>query len=319
MKKRYWLASGFALTGAAVAAHRLVRPRALDWERHADGLHHADRSRFVVVDGVRVHYQVAGDEDAPTLVLIHGFLASNFVWRDVLVPLAERGFRVIAPDLVGFGFSDKPADGEYTIAAQARMLVGLLDELRIERATLVGSSYGGAVATFVALDQPARVDRLVLVGAVCNDDLKRHPMLRLVATRAVGDVLSPPLLDLRYFLRRKLGRWRTAGAERQRVEQKVAGRHLPLRAADTQRAMLRTLRHWSATRVEREAHLLQQPTLLVWGAHDEDTPLRHGEMLRGLIPDARLHVFPDCGHLPQEECPPEFTALVAEFCLKSKS
>ncbi|HEX8098384.1 MAG TPA: alpha/beta fold hydrolase, partial [Pyrinomonadaceae bacterium] len=144
MKKRYWLASGLALTGAALAAHRLLRPRALDWQAHADQLHHADRSHFARVDGVRIHYQEAGEAAAPALVLVHGFLASNFIWRDVLVPLAARGFRVIAPDLVGFGFSDKPADGEYTIEYQARKLVGLLDELNVRRATLVGSSYGGA-------------------------------------------------------------------------------------------------------------------------------------------------------------------------------
>ncbi|PYS92259.1 MAG: hypothetical protein DMF64_09765 [Acidobacteria bacterium] len=311
MKKRYWLAGGLAL---AVAAHRVTRPRALDWEAHADRLHHAERSRFVEVDGVRVHYQAAGDESAPTLVLVHGFLASNFIWRDVLVPLAEQGFHVIAPDLVGFGFSDKPADGEYTIAAQARMLVRLLDVLKIERATLVGSSYGGAVATICALDYLERVARLVLVGAVTNDDLKHHPVLRFVATRGIGDVLSPALLDLRYFLRRKLGRFRPANGDRQSAELKVAGRHLPLRAADTQRAMLQTLRRWSATRVEREAHLIKQPTLLIWGAHDADTPLRHGQTLHQLIPNSRLFVFHNVGHLPQEERPREFTEMVAEFC-----
>src|SRR2546423_2109736 len=123
MKKRYWLAGGFALTGAAVAAHRLVRPRALDWEAHVERLHHADRSRFVEVDGVRIHYQEAGERGAPPLVLIHGFLASNFVWREVLVPLAERGFHVLAPDLIGFGFSAKPADAEDTTYAHARLIV----------------------------------------------------------------------------------------------------------------------------------------------------------------------------------------------------
>ena len=314
MKKRYWLAGGFALTGAAVAAHRLTRPRALDWQAHADHLHHADRSRFVEVDGVRVHYQEAGERGAPVLVLVHGFLVSNFVWRDVLVPLAERGFHVVAPDLVGFGFSDKPADAEYTVDAQARMIVRLLDELEIGRATLVGSSYGGAVAATVALEHPERVARLVLVGAVCNDNLKRHPVLRLVATRAVGDVLSPPLLDLRYFLRRKLGRFdRAADGDRLRAEQKVRGRHLPLRAADTQRAMLNTLRRWSAARVTRDAHLLRPPTLLVWGEDDEDTPLGDGQTLHRLIPGSRLLVFPGVGHLPQEEVPQAFTEVVAEF------
>ena len=319
MKKRYWLAGGFALTGAAFAAHRLLRPRALDWQTHAARLHHADRSRFAELDGVRIHYQEAGERAAPVLVLIHGFLASNFIWRDVLVPLAERGFRVVAPDLVGFGFSDKPADGEYTIEAQARTVVRLLDELQIARATLVGSSYGGAVSAVVALDYPERVERLVLVGAVCNDNLKQHPVLRLVATPAVGDLLSPALLDLRYLLRRKLFSRRVALAERLSEDQRIAGRHLPLRAADTQRAMLSTLRRWSATRVEREAHLIRQPTLIIWGAQDEDTPLHDGETLGRLIPDARLVVYPDAGHLPQEERPQEFTAAVAEFCKNSES
>ena len=316
MKKRYWLAGGLALTGAAVVTHRLMRPPALDWQAHADRLHHAERSRFAEIDGVRVHYQEAGDVQAPALVLIHGFLASNFVWRDVLVPLAAEGFRVIAPDLVGFGFSDKPAEAEYTIEAQARTVAGLLRELGIEGATFVGSSYGAAVSAVVALDYPERVQRLVLVGAVCNDKLTRHPVLRFVATPAVGDLLAPALLDLRYLLRRRLGRLRAQNGERAALEARVAGRHLPLRAADTQRAMLRTLRRWSATRVERDAHLIRQPTFIIWGADDEDTPLCDGELLQRLIPGARLHVFPDTGHLPQEERPQEFVAVLAEF-LKS--
>jgi pimeloyl-ACP methyl ester carboxylesterase len=82
---------------------------------------------------------------------------------------------LLRPDLVGFGFTEKPRDGahgEYTIAAQAEMIVGLLDNLGIERATLIGSSYGGAVASFVALDHEKRVERLVLVSAVTNDDVK---------------------------------------------------------------------------------------------------------------------------------------------------
>jgi pimeloyl-ACP methyl ester carboxylesterase len=314
MKKRYWLAGGLAV---AVAAHRATRPRALAWEAHADRLPHAERSRFVEVDGVRVHYQAAGDERAPTLLLVHGFLASNFIWRDVLVPLAAQGFHTVAPDLVGFGFSDKPADGEYTIAAQARMLVRLMDELQLERAALIGSSYGGAVAALAALDYPARVERLVLVGAVINDDLKQHPVLRLVATRGIGDVVSPALLDLRYFLRRKLSGWRSANGDRARAELQIAGRHLPLRAVDTQRAMLQTLRRWRAARVEDEAHLIKQPVLLIWGAQDADTPLRHGQTLHRLIPNSRLFVFHNVGHLPQEERPREFTEMVAEFCKSS--
>ena len=294
MKKRYLFAGGFALAGVALAAHRWSRPRSLDWREHAARLHHPDRSRFAEVGGVRLHYQEAGDESAPAVVLIHGFLASNFVWRDVLLPMAERGFRVVAPDLVGFGFSGKPADGEYTIEAQARAVVGLLDALGIGRATLV--------------------------GAVCNDDLTRHPALRLLAVRGVGELIAPPLLDANYAMRRRRARRAAGGdgalAEERRAaeERRIAGRHLPLRASDAQRAVINTVRGWSAGRVEREAARIRQPTLLVWGDADAETPLRHGESLRRLIPDSRLLTIRACGHLPQEECPQVFAEAVADFC-----
>lgn len=90
--------------------------------------------------------------------------------------------------------------------------------------------------------------------------------------------------------------------------------HRPLRASSAHRAVLLTLRRWSAARIEREAHRIQQPTLLIWGEDDVDIPLRHGQRMYERIPNARLIVFRRCGHLPQEEYPREFTELVTEFC-----
>jgi pimeloyl-ACP methyl ester carboxylesterase len=189
-----------------------------------------------------------------------------------------------------------------------------LDELKIGRAVLVGSSYGAAVAAVCALERPERVERLVLAGAVCNDDLRRHPVLRLIAVRGLGELLAPPLLDARYAVRRRLARRAARNGDALAEERSVAGRHLPLRATDAQRAVINTVRGWSAARVEREACEIKQPTLLVWGEGDADTPLKDGERLRGLIPDSRLLVIPACGHLPQEECPQRFVEAVAAFC-----
>ncbi|MDQ3651955.1 MAG: alpha/beta hydrolase [Acidobacteriota bacterium] len=315
MKKRYLIAGAYGLVGAALAAKLLSRPRDVRWEEHAGRLPHAERSRFIEVEGVRVHYQEAGASDAPPVVLIHGFCASAFVWGDVLLNIAAMGFRLIAPDLIGFGFSEKPRDGEYTIDAQARMIVRLMDALRIKRAALVGSSYGGAVAASCALDFPERVERLVLVDPVSNDDVKNQTLLRLAASPVMGDLVSPLIIDSR-----RLMRWRMAkvyadgsaphlvGAERMRAH------HLPLRNANAHRAVLRTLRRWNAGRVEREAHRITQPVLLIWGEDDRDIPLVHGERLHALIPNSRLIVFRGCGHLPQEERPEEFAGLVAGFC-----
>lgn len=313
MKKRYLIAGATGMAGGALALKLLTRPRKVEWEDHRDRMHHAERSRFATVSGVRVHYQEAGPAEAPPVLLIHGFTASTLVWSEVLLPIAEAGFRVIAPDLIGFGFSEKPRKGEYTIEGHARMIVGLMDELGLERATMVGSSYGGAIAVACALDYAERVERLVLVGAVSNDDVKRRPLLRLAATPLVGEVISPLLLDLRWMVKRHLRR-NAVGNAGWLDEKRVTAYHVPLRAADTQRAALSMLRGWSAERIGREAHLITQPTLLIWGEHDLEIPLSDGEHLHRQIPGARLIVFRRCGHLPQEEYPREFTALVTDFC-----
>src|SRR5947209_19738952 len=105
MKRRYWIAGASGLTGATVAAKLLMRPRDAAFEEHMDDLENAELSRFVEIDGVRMHYQEAGDNQAPTLLLVHGFGASNVVWSNVILPLAEAGFPVVSRDLIGFGFS----------------------------------------------------------------------------------------------------------------------------------------------------------------------------------------------------------------------
>lgn len=312
MKKRYWIAGASGLAGAAVAAKLLSRPADVEWSHHAGQLPHAERSWFTEVNGVRVHYHEAGAENAPAVMLIHGFAASNFVWSEVLLPMARARFRIVAPDLLGFGFSEKPRDGEYTIEAQARLIIGLMDKLGIERAALVGSSYGAAIAATCALDYPERVERLVMVGAVINDEAKHQALLRLASAPLVGDVVAPLLLGSRAVVRRRWKRIYAKGAEFN--EEKFEARHLPMRTSNMHRATLRTLRCWNAARIERLAHLIKHPTLLVWGEDDRDTPLRHGKYLRSVMPNARLIVFRHCGHLPQEEFPQEFTEVVTEFC-----
>ena len=152
-----------------------------------------DPSWFTTVDGARIHYQEAGDEEAPPILLIHGFISSTLIWDEVFLPLAAAGFRVIAPDLPGYGYSDKPRHAEYTIESQARAVVGLMDRLGIEKAALVGASYGGAIAAAIALDHPERVSHLVLIGAVSSDEPRKKLLLRMVRLPLVGAPFLPQL------------------------------------------------------------------------------------------------------------------------------
>src|SRR6185503_11911966 len=253
MKKRYWIGgiSASALA-ASVAAKLLLRPKDADWEENLDAIFHAEYSRFVDVAGVRVHYQEAGDSAAPPMILVHGFATSNLVWSKVFLDLAAGGFRVIAPDLLGYGYSDKPRDMDYTIARQAEMVVTFMKQLGIERAILVGSSYGAAVAVTIALDHPGLVEKLVLVGAVNNNKPTRYMLMRLFGSPIIGDILSPLLVGSRRLLRLRMKRvydrhhWELD-------ERRVDARHIPLRTRGAHRAIVRTVRRWDAERVSRDA------------------------------------------------------------------
>src|ERR1044071_8084236 len=291
MKKRHWITGAVGLAGAALAVKLLRRPADVEWDDHAHELHHAERSCFALVDGVRVHYQEAGAKDSPPVLLIHGFTASNFVWNGCLLPIAAAGFRVIAPDLVGFGFSDKPKEGEYTIDAQARMIVALMNHLGIESATLVGSSYGGAVAGTCALDYGERVERLVLVDAVINDYARSRPLLRLAALPLMGDLFTPLMLGSRKLIHSQMRKRYAPENMHLFDEERMTAHHRPLLAANTQRAALRTLRRWNAGRIEQEAHRIEQPTLLIWGGDDPEMPVAHGPAVAEQIPDPRLLIF----------------------------
>jgi pimeloyl-ACP methyl ester carboxylesterase len=313
MKKRYWI-GGISVSAlvASVAAKLLLRPRDVEWEQHREAVFHADYSRFTEVDGVRVHYQEAGDPQAPPMILIHGFAASNLVWSKVFLEFAAAGFRVIAPDLLGYGYSGKPRNLEYTIPRQAQMVVGFMQQLGINRAVLVGSSYGAAVAVTIALDHPGLVEKLILVGAVNNNKPTRYLLMRLFGSPIIGDILSPLVVGSRPLLRMRMKRvydrhsWELD-------ERRVDARHIPLRTRGAHRAIIRTVRRWDAERVSRDAHLLTQPTLLMWGDSDREVPLEDGERLYRSIPNSRLIVFRECGHLPHEEYPQLFTKLVLEF------
>jgi pimeloyl-ACP methyl ester carboxylesterase len=313
MKKTYLLAGITGAAVAAVATKLLSRPRDVDWNKNRDVVFHADHSRFADVDGVQIHYQEAGPADGPVMVLIHGFASSTLVWSKVLLKLAGAGYRVIAPDMLGYGYSGKPRRADYTIASQARMIASLLTGLKAKKATLVGSSYGAAVAATVALDHPEKVERLVLVGAVTNNDPTRFLVMRLFRSPLIGDIVSPLLLGSRRLLRRRMKRVYDRHAW-VLDERRVDARHLPLRAANTHRAILRTVRKWDAERISQDAHLIRHPTLILWGENDREVPLQNGELLHQEIQDSQLIIFRECGHLPHEEFPVEFAQVVSNFC-----
>jgi 2-hydroxymuconate-semialdehyde hydrolase len=318
MKKRN-IALGFAgAIGAAVAVKMLTRAKSVKWDDVSDLIPHAENSHFVQVDGARVHYQEFGDASKPTIVLIHGYTASLYVWKTVAPMFADGGFHVVALDLLGFGYSEKPSWFDYAISSQARVVARFMNRLGIGRATIVGSSYGGAVAATLALDYPERVEKLVLVDTVCNDNLKNHPILKLAAVPGVGEAITPFLIDSRAFQRYRMRGTLSPANHKLITDERVEGILRPLTAADAHHSLLATSRAWSAERIQQDAHLINQPTLIVWGADDKVIPPDDGHRLHNSILHSRFVILKDCGHIPQEEKSDLFAEIVTEFCRDRK-
>lgn len=318
MKKRNLaLGIGGAL-GALVAVKMLTRAKTVNWEKVSERVLHSENSHFAEVDGMTIHFQEFGDPADPTLVLVHGYTASTYVWHSVAPLLAERGFHVIAPDLVGFGFSDKPSWFDYSITSQARVVVRLMNILGIGRATIVGSSYGGAVSSTIALDYAERVEKLVLVDAVCNDDVLAHPILKLAAVSGIGEIFTSFFLDSKAFHRTRMKNTLAPANHHLITDERVDSVHRPLAAKDAHHSVLATSRSWDACRIQDDAQYIDQPTLIIWGDQDTVIPIQNGEKLFNSILNSRFVVFKECGHVPQEEKPELFVDVVSEFCRDRK-
>ena len=311
------LAIGGAV-GAAVAVKMLTRASSVDWDDVSDLIPHASNSHFVNVDGARIHYQEFGDITRADILLIHGYTASLYVWKTTAPMLADAGFHVVAIDLLGFGYSDKPSWFDYSIASQARIVARFMNRIGLGRATVLGSSYGGAVAAILALDYSERVEKLILVDTVANDNLKNHPILKLAAIPGIGEAVTPFLVDSRAFQRYRMRGTLARANHRLITDERVESILRPLTAADAHHSLLATSRAWSANRIEEDAHLINQPTLIIWGEDDTVIPVDDGHRLHESILNSRFVILKNCGHVPQEEKSELFTELVTEFCRDRK-
>jgi pimeloyl-ACP methyl ester carboxylesterase len=244
-------------------------------------------------------------------VLIHGFTGSTFTWRDTLPALAAT-HRVVALDLPGFGFSDRNPQLTYTPDAHARRVVRLMDELGIQRATLVGHSMGGGVAERVAAAHPERVERLVLVAAV---DASERPDWQRRSARTMELVLFGAGLVFRspWLARRTVRRVVGAMAPDEYASDDVIDGYLsPLLRAGTVKCV-RLLFEQTREQPPCDLGAIAAPALIISGELDRDVPATVGERLAGRIPGARHIVQPLSGHLLAEEKPELFLEAVLGF------
>jgi 2-hydroxymuconate-semialdehyde hydrolase len=262
--------------------------------------------RSLVIDGVSTNFHEAG-RGAPVL-LLHGSgpgVSAWANWRLNLPELAQR-FRVVAPDLLGFGYTGPAPGVHYTLEGWLRHLLGLLEALDLPHAHVVGNSFGGALALALAVRHPERVGRLVLMGSAGLSFPITSGLDQVWGyTPSVANMRA--LLDLFAFDRGRvtdeLAELRYRASIRPGVQENFAA----MFPAPRQR--------WVDALAQPEGVLAKLPheTLILHGREDRVIPLATSERLFRLIPRAQLHLFGGCGHWTQIEHAGRFNRLVGAF------
>jgi pimeloyl-ACP methyl ester carboxylesterase len=266
------------------------------------------RGEFIDLSGARLYYYAAGTRGSGNpVVFIHGFPTSGHLWSEV-VSLMPPGHRLVVLDLLGYGRSDRPLSRGVDASAHAERVVALLDELRIDRACVVGHGFGGGIAQCIAVRHPARVSHLGLIDSVAFD---RWPIARLRLSRVllpVASILPPALLlaRLRSEVERGFG-------DRVRAARSIDMYVRPF--AGHEGAVALTAHVKGLSTPDRDVHArlasLDAPTAVVWGRRDRVLPVDAGKALVAAIPNATLHVIDDGQHFTPEENPRQVADAIA--------
>jgi pimeloyl-ACP methyl ester carboxylesterase len=265
----------------------------------------------VEANGIRTNYLEAGSGDE-TVVLVHGSgpgVTSYANWRLVIPALAEN-FRVVAPDMVGFGFSDRPQGVKYSLQTWADQTVGVMDALGIQKAHMVGNSFGGAIALRIATQHPERVGKLVLMGSM---GVPFEITEGLDAVWGYEPSVENMKKVLGYFtysseaINDSLAKSRYEGSIQEGFQEAFSA----MFPAPRQR--------WveAMTIPDDELAKLPHRALIVHGREDQVIPLANSYYLEGILPDADLAVWSKCGHWSMIERNADFNRQVRDFFLES--
>ena len=265
-------------------------------------------SDLVTLTGTQLHVRDSGPKDAPAVILLHGFGASLHTWEAWAQAIASTSQRVIRFDLPGSGLSPADASGDYTDARTMQLLLALMDQRGLARASVVGHSIGGRIAWTFAAHHPERVDKLVLIApdgfASPGFEYGKKPEVP-AAVKLMRYVLPQALLRMSLA---------PAYANPQTLTDELATRYHDLMLAPGSRDAL-IARMEQTTLVDPVPWLrrIQAPTLLLWGEQDAMIPFGNSADYLKAMANVTLVSLPAVGHLPQEESAERGLAAVTSF------
>lgn len=264
-------------------------------------------SDLVEVQGMRLHVRDSGPREAPAVLMLHGFGGSLQTW-DAWAPALSGSLRVIRLDLPGSGLSNPDPTGDYSDGRSITLILALMDQLQLKRASLVGHSMGGRIAWTLAATHPQRVDKLVLVAP----DGFNSP------GEAYGEKPEVPvtLQLMRFTLPKWLLRLNLAPAYANTstlTDERTTLYHDLMLAPGSRQALMARLQQRVLVDPRPLLQSISAPTLLVWGQQDAMIPLTNAADYTRAMPHSQLLGLEAVGHLPQEETPELSLPAVRDF------
>ena len=264
--------------------------------------------KFIRINSQKIRYIDAGS--GVPLVFIHGFGSSIFSWRKNLDPLSAH-YRVCAPDLPGFGYSDKPLAADYSIDAYADFIVQFMDKLKIDKAVLVGHSLGGGIALLSSLKYPTRVQSLILLDA---EAYPIKPPLMLTVAKLPG---------IRSIVHRAIGKWvvrislkRSYYDHSLITDRLVDDYYRPFLTENGKSAPIKVLQAMdfeTLKKLPRRYRRIRKKTLIIWGQEDRISRIHLAHKLKKDLRNSKLKIIPAGGHLVQEEKPAAVNRAILDF------
>lgn len=271
------------------------------------------QDQYIKVGNVNTRYWVAGDEGT-AVVLLHPGLGAVENWELNINALA-KGHRVYAIDMLGFGHTGLP-EPPYSLSKAAQHVNDFLETQHIEQASLVGHCGGGAVSLYFAFHFSEKLEKLVLMNSWGLG--KEAPFItRLGTLPIIGELIMRPSRKSAAMIL-KMCVYDSAVVTDEMVEDLYHRMSLP-NAQKAYMSVFRAIGNFQGPRTEILRFIrgnlanITAPTMVIWGTQDRSLPVSHADVAKDSIPNAKIHVFDSCGHMPQIEYPEEFNSLVLAF------
>jgi pimeloyl-ACP methyl ester carboxylesterase len=298
-RKVLWFLSVLVCLSAAVGIGFYQRPveffnGLLYFQMGASGAH----SRWITLNGHRLHYYEAGPSDAPPVVLVHGLGGRSEDWRMLRPHIVAAHRHVYMMDLSGYGRSERPQDFSYSIPDESNTVVAFMDTLGLKQVDLGGWSMGGWIAQRIAFDHPDRIKRLMLFDAAGLNSQPAWNTDLFMPTSAqeldeLDKLLMPHPPDVPEFIARDILRY------------SYEHRWVIRRALNSMLAGNDT--------TDGQLPKLKMPVLIVWGGEDHIFPVSDGQKMHQMIPQSQLEVIAGCGHLAPVQCSDQIGPKVKAF------